>query len=121
MPRAFAGEKLVGIASRPGRAVIGGAIVRWARREAGAALTFNGTTSATPHVAGVAALVLEANPHLTLREVVAIIEKTARKVGPYAYRAAPGRPNGDWHREMGYGLVDANACVRDAKARCPKK
>jgi subtilisin family serine protease len=80
------------------------------------ALTFNGTSSATPHVAGVAAPILQANPNLTQKQVVAIIEKCARKVGPYAYQATSGRPNSPWHQEMGYGLVDAKACVRAATA-----
>jgi subtilisin family serine protease len=79
------------------------------------ALTFNGTSSATPHVAGVAALILQANPNLTQRDVVMIIEKSARKVGPYSYQPTAGRPNGDWFQEMGYGLVDAKACLNAAK------
>ena len=83
------------------------------------ALTFNGTSSATPHVAGVAALILELNPNLTQQEVVAIIEKTARKVGTYSYQTTAGRPNGTWHEEMGYGLVDAAACAQAAKPPPP--
>lgn len=83
------------------------------------ALTFNGTSSATPHVAGVAALILEKNPKLTQLEVVTIIEKSARKVGPYTYQKTPGRPNGDWHQEMGYGLVDAKACIDAAVKTLP--
>lgn len=84
-------------------------------------LKFNGTSSATPHVAGVAALILEVNPNLTQQEVVTLIEKCGRKVGPYSYQATPGRPNGDWHQEMGYGLVDAKACVQAARKAMPKK
>jgi subtilisin family serine protease len=74
-------------------------------------LKFNGTSSATPHVAGVAALILEVNPKLTQKEVATIIEKHGRKVGSYSYQQTSGRPNGDWHKEMGYGLLDAKACV----------
>jgi subtilisin family serine protease len=77
---------------------------------------FNGTSSATPHVAGVAALVLSVNPTLTRNQVADIIESTAQKVGPYHYVTTPGRPNGTWHEEMGYGLVDARAAVQKARA-----
>ena len=41
---------------------------------------FGGTSSATPLVAGVAALVISANPQLTGGEVKAILEETADKI-----------------------------------------
>ena len=74
----------------------------------------NGTSSACPHVAGVAALILSVNPNLTWQEVKNIIEKTAQKTRPdlYAYATTQGRPNGTWHEEVGYGLVDACAAVQ---------
>jgi len=76
------------------------------------------TSSACPHVAGVAALVLSANPNLTGKQVRDIIESTAQKVRPdlYGYADTTGRFNGTWHREMGYGLVNAHAAV--LKALC---
>lgn len=76
---------------------------------------FNGTSSAAPHVAGVAALVLSVNPNLTAREVNDIIESTAQKVGNYNYSNNSNRPNGTWNNEMGYGLVDAHAAVKRAQ------
>jgi len=69
--------------------------------------TFSGTSAAAPHVSGVAALILSINPCLTNREVSDIIEHTAQKVGSYSYGNTTGRPNGTWHEEVGYGLVDA--------------
>lgn len=79
---------------------------------------FNGTSSAAPHVAGVAALILSVNPNLTGKEVRDIIEKTAQKVGGYNYQKHNNRPNGTWNNEMGYGLVDAYEAVK--KAECSK-
>ncbi len=74
---------------------------------------FNGTSSACPHVAGIAALVLSVNPSLTVQEVNDIIEQSAQKVriDLYTYSTTIGRPNGTWHNEMGYGLVDAYEAV----------
>lgn len=72
---------------------------------------FNGTSSACPHVAAVAALVLSVNPELTQREVCDIIEQGARKMPSYVYSTVSGRPNGTWNNETGYGLVDAYAAV----------
>jgi hypothetical protein len=75
--------------------------------------TFNGTSSACPYVAGVAALILSANPNLTAVQVNTVIEQTAQKVRTDLYSYAPtlGRPNGTWHNEMGYGLVNAYDAV----------
>lgn len=72
-----------------------------------------GTSVAAPHVSGVAALILSANPNLTREEVVRIIERTAKKVNPeiYPYYQYYNRPNGTWNEEVGYGLVDATKAV----------
>ncbi len=77
-------------------------------------LTFNGTSSACPQVAAVAALILSVNPDLTQKQVANIIESTAQKVGEYNYQTTQGRPNGTWNNEMGYGLIDAFAAVQAA-------
>ena len=74
--------------------------------------TFNGTSSACPHVAGLAGLVISMNNCLTREQVNNIIERSARKVGGYAYGPQPNRPNGDWNFEMGYGLIDVDAALR---------
>ena len=68
---------------------------------------FGGTSAAAPHVTGVAALILAENPCLTGAQVRDIIESTAQKEGSYNYMPTAGRPNGSWHEEVGYGLLDA--------------
>jgi thermitase len=64
---------------------------------------FNGTSSATPHVAGVAALVLSLDPGLRGWEVEDILKLTARDLG------TPGRD-----QFTGYGRVDARAALEAA-------
>lgn len=73
---------------------------------------FNGTSAATPHVAGLVGLVLSMNPCLKLEQVADVIERTCQKVNTYPYAETPGRPNGTWHNEVGYGLVDMEAACR---------
>lgn len=76
---------------------------------------FNGTSAACPHVAAVAALILERNPCLTHEEVNDIIERTAQKLNNYNFSQTSGRPNGTWNLEVGYGLVDAYQAVLQAE------
>ena len=78
--------------------------------------SFWGTSAASPHVAGVAALILSVNPCLSNKQVSDIIEQSAQKVGNYEYTNADNRLNGTWNNEMGYGLVDAYAAVQLAEA-----
>jgi len=72
----------------------------------------SGTSMATPHVAGIAALLLSVNPCLSGEQVRDIIEATSQKVGSYDYDFLSERPNGTWNEEMGYGLVDAYSAVQ---------
>lgn len=73
--------------------------------------SFGGTSSATPLVAGICALLLSVNPALTAKQVKEILESTARKIGqPDAYDA-----NGH-SIYFGYGCVDANAAAQKALA-----
>ena len=72
---------------------------------------FGGTSSATPLVAGICALVLSANPRLTSAEVKDILESTADKIGAaWEYR------NG-WSAKYGYGRVNAERAVQEALRR----
>ncbi len=67
----------------------------------GAYASYNGTSMAAPHVAGVAALMLAANPHLTITATEHALTSTAVPLSTTL-------PNND----SGWGLVDAYAAVQ---------
>jgi len=75
---------------------------------------FRGTSAACPQVAGIAALILSVNPNLYEHEVRSIIEMTCRKLDRYEFKNTSNHPSGTWNREVGYGLVDAEAAVQAA-------
>jgi subtilisin family serine protease len=62
---------------------------------------YQGTSMATPHVSGVAALLLTRDPGLTPDEVRDVLQSTAEDLG------AAG-----WDSTYGWGLVDAEAALR---------
>ena len=66
--------------------------------------SFQGTSMATPHVAGVAALVRAANKKLTPAEVRALLTSTATSMTP------------NDQNQLGSGVVNAEAAVRKATA-----
>lgn len=65
----------------------------------------SGTSMACPHVAGVAALVLERNPELTVTQVNSIINGNAKKLSGVNFNVT--KADGSWNNEYGYGFVDA--------------
>ena len=69
----------------------------------------SGTSMACPHVAGVAALVLERNPELTVTEVNSILCRNAKKISGVNFDET--KPDGTWNEQYGYGLVDAYSSV----------
>ncbi len=74
-----------------------------------------GTSPACPHVAATAALMLSVNNELTPKQVADIIEITARKLPAYNFGINNSRPNGKWHEQVGYGLVNPVEALRLAK------
>jgi subtilisin-like proprotein convertase family protein len=75
---------------------------------------FGGTSASAPEVSGVVALMLQANPNLTWRDVKHILADTAIKNDP----TDPGwvlNGAGHWvNHKYGFGQVDAAAAVRAA-------
>ncbi|MBD3223593.1 MAG: S8 family serine peptidase, partial [Caldithrix sp.] len=69
---------------------------------------FGGTSASCPNAAGVAALMLAANPDLTADEVQEILQKSADNIEKYAYNAS------GWNKHVGYGRVNARNAVRMA-------
>ena len=67
-------------------------------------MAISGTSMATPHVAGVAALVLEAAPAMKAREVEELLTRTATDMGK------AGKD-----RDYGYGFMNARKAVEAAQ------
>ena len=67
--------------------------------------TFNGTSSATPAVAGAAALMLSVNEALSASSVRNLLSKTAKKL--------KGQTN--WTPQLGWGRLDVAKAVAEAK------
>lgn len=79
-----------------------------------------GTSAATPLVSGVAALVLQARPELTWRDVRLVLAESARRQGLLASDWSPprsGHSGGEIRHSHGYGfgLVNAEAAVALAR------
>lgn len=94
---------------------------------------FSGTSAASPVIAGVAALILEANPRLGYRDLQEILAYTAHRTGsdtnaPQGYERDVWQTNGAinanggglrFSHDYGFGLVDTLAAVRLAESWTP--
>jgi subtilisin-like proprotein convertase family protein len=91
----------------------------------------NGTSSAAPMMSGAIALILEANPALTWREVKDILAKTSVQVDQFIAAVSVNLSNGiyvaeqgwvtnaaglNFHNWYGFGAVNVNAAVAMAKS-----
>lgn len=73
----------------------------------------SGTSQAAPHVAGIVALMLQADPSLTPAQVEQLLESTAYHfTDGGAYSTSAADPGG--HYAKGHGLADAYAAVKAA-------
>lgn len=73
--------------------------------------SFNGTSAATPHVAGLAAMILHLNPDLSATQVRSIIETTAEDQIGDVTEDVQG-----WDEFHGHGLINAAQAVAKARA-----
>jgi hypothetical protein len=80
---------------------------------------FNGTSAATPHVAGLAALILSMRPNLSNVQVRSLIETTCDKISPatYVYSNVGTKPSGTWNDEVGYGRINVERALLAACAQ----
>ena len=72
---------------------------------------FGGTSSATPLVSGVIALMLEANSNLTWRDVQQIIVESARKNDPNDSGWNTNGAGHEFNHKYGFGVIDAGHAV----------
>jgi minor extracellular serine protease Vpr len=70
----------------------------------GVHLAMHGTSMSAPHVTGVIALLLQANPNLDSYSIKRILINGAKKVKPMGGNV--------WDKHWGYGILDADAVMR---------
>jgi subtilisin family serine protease len=80
---------------------------------------FHGTSSATPLVAGVVALMMAANPKITLAAITDILADTAERIEPTAARYKPDANKRLYSATHGWGRVHAGRAVAAAAAWVP--
>jgi len=76
----------------------------------------NGTSASAAQVAGVIALMIEANPHLTWRDVQHILIQSATKNDPDDSQWFQNAGGYNFNPKYGFGLVNAEAAVKKAIA-----
>jgi subtilisin family serine protease len=78
----------------------------------------SGTSMATPHVSGLAALLFREAPTRTPTDVRRLLAQTAQKIGAVTYGADPyGTCSGcTWHEWFGYGEIDVQAALAQRHA-----
>ncbi len=70
-------------------------------------IAMTGTSMASPYVCGVAALMLAIAPRLTSAQILGIIRTTSMPLAGHDFA---------WRNDLGFGVIDAAACVEQAAA-----
>ena len=91
-----------------------GVLIRSTTVNGGYTGTFNGTSSAAPQVAGIAALILSKYPDLPQEYVRRAIESGCDNLSGYTYSLDSQYPYLYRNNEVGYGLVDARGALNCA-------
>ena len=91
---------------KPNVAAIGSAVMSVEANSGNGYASYSGTSMATPMVAGMAALLLQANPDLQPLMIRTILESTSE----YKWLSHPVRPNNDY----GWGFVLMDAALEEA-------
>ena len=78
-------------------------------------LVSQGTSTAAPMVSGVIALMLEANPNLTWRDIQHILIRSSSKIDSNHVGWFKTEKNRDYNHAYGYGLLNANTAVNLAE------
>ena len=73
--------------------------------------TLSGTSMAAPHIAGIAAQLLQVDPTLTPAEVEDLLEDTAIRIQEGPVLSDPANPTTGTSFDAGHGLVDVRAAV----------
>ncbi len=81
--------------------------------------SFDETSAATAHVAGLAALLLSYKPCLTTNDVKNTIEQTADKVNINSYTYNLAGHNGVRNTQVGYGRINVKRALESVRSRCP--
>jgi len=78
---------------------------------------FNGTSAATPTVSSVLALVLEACPELTQRELKYLSATTAKKIDTTNSSWVTNKAGYKYSRDYGFGLVNPSEIIEECKGK----
>jgi subtilisin family serine protease len=105
------------LCSAPSSGVRGSSIVTtdlmstWGYSRNGCTEDFGGTSAAAPQIAGLVALMLEARPELTWRDVQHILVHTSRETDTTSSEWTENDAGFTHSHDYGFGMADANAAV----------